>query len=113
MEGTYTLFKGEDHQYYWNLKSPYNNEIILRSEGYVLKSSAEAGIDSCRVNSPLEVRYYRGISKDSQHYFVLNSKNGEPIGVSETYKTNTGRDAGIESCKRYGPKATLVDLTKS
>lgn len=49
--GTFTLFKGKDDQYYFNLKAD-NGEIIAQSEGYTSKQSAENGIASVRSNAP-------------------------------------------------------------
>lgn len=39
----YTLFKGTNGNFYWNLKAP-NHEIICQSEGYVSKQGALNGI---------------------------------------------------------------------
>lgn len=39
----YTIIKGSNGQYYWNLKAP-NHEIICQSEGYYTKQSAQNGI---------------------------------------------------------------------
>lgn len=49
--GYYTLFKGRDGQFYWNLRAS-NHEIICHSEGYASKQGAQRGIDSCRQNAP-------------------------------------------------------------
>ena len=49
--GEFTLFKGKDDQYYFNLKAD-NGEIIAASEGYTSKQSAENGIASVRSNAP-------------------------------------------------------------
>ncbi len=49
--GEFTLFKGKDDQYYFNLKAD-NGEIIAQSEGYTSKQSAENGIASVRSNAP-------------------------------------------------------------
>ncbi|WP_367391883.1 YegP family protein [Lewinella sp. LCG006] len=105
------LFKSpRDDQYYWHLKAK-NNEIILQSEGYVSKQGAEKGIQSVRENSPFDERYERLDSKDGQYYFVLKARNGEIIGISETYTTKASRDAGIETVKREAPCAPIEDLT--
>ena len=45
--GKYTLFKGRDGQYYWNLKAS-NGEILCHSEGYTTKQNAKNGIEACR-----------------------------------------------------------------
>ena len=49
--GKFTLFKGKNDQYYFNLKAA-NGEIICQSEGYVSKQGAENGIASVKENAP-------------------------------------------------------------
>ena len=48
--GKFTLFKGQDGQFYFNLKAS-NGEIICQSEGYVSKQGAENGIASIKRNA--------------------------------------------------------------
>ena len=109
MAARYELFAGRDNQYYFSLHA-VNDKIILQSEGYKAKISALNGIESCRVNSPLDSRYSR-LGAASSYWFVLKAANGEPIGRSETYTTVQAREDGIESVKRNGPYALVVDRT--
>jgi uncharacterized protein YegP (UPF0339 family) len=53
MAGWHELNKNEKGQYWFTLKAG-NVEIILRSEQYESKASAENGIASVQANSPLE-----------------------------------------------------------
>lgn len=110
MAGWYELHKSPDGQYRFTLKAG-NGERILVSERYQSKQSAEGGIASCQVNSPIDARYNRLNSVDGQYYFVLKAANGEPIGTSETYQTAQGRETGIESVKTNGPTKVVKDLT--
>jgi len=110
MKGKYTLFKGRDQQYYFNLKAP-NGEIIGHSEGYTTKQSAQNGIESTRVNSPLDSRYRIFVGRDNQFYFNLSASNGQILLQSEGYVSRQGATNGKESVKRYGPDATVVDQT--
>jgi len=49
--GYFNLFKSDkNNEYYFNLKAG-NHEIILQSEGYKAKASAENGITSVKANS--------------------------------------------------------------
>ncbi len=52
--GYYTIKKGKDDQFYWNLKAA-NHEIICQSEGYTTKQGAEKGIESVRHNADSDV----------------------------------------------------------
>ena len=103
--GYFTLFKSDKNgDYYFNLKAP-NHEIILASEGYTTKSSAEKGMESVRVNAPEDNHFERKIAKNDQFYFNLKAANGQVIGTSEMYTTKAGRDNGIESVKKNAPNA--------
>ncbi len=99
MTGYYTLFKsGKSGEWYFNLKAG-NHEIILQSEGYVNKSSAEAGISSVQQNGGDDARFERKQSDSGNFWFVLTAANGQTIGKSEMYPTAAARDKGVESVK--------------
>ena len=55
MAGWYELKKNDKGQYSFSLKAG-NGEVILRSEQYESKSSAENGIASVQKNSPVSER---------------------------------------------------------
>lgn len=106
----YTLFRGRDAQFYWNLKAP-NGRIILQSQGYTSKQNATNGIDSAKKHAPYDQYYNRLVSTNSQPYFNLKASNGQVIGVSEMYSSVQARENGIESCKTYSPIAEIKDET--
>ena len=106
----FTIFKGNDDQYYFRLTAR-NGEPILASEGYQNKSSCENGIQSVKENAQEDDQFDRQESADGQFYFVLVAKNGQPIGKSEMYTTEKGRDNGIESVKNTAPAAAIDDTT--
>ena len=96
--------------YRFALHAP-NHEIILTSENYAGKAAAMNGIESVRENAPVDARYERKRSSDGQHMFNLTARNRQVIGTSERYRTQQGRDAGIEAVKRYAPSAEVNDET--
>jgi uncharacterized protein len=106
----FTLFKGTNGSYYFNLKAG-NGEKVLSSEAYTYKSSCETGIASVRANAPLDIRYEKRRSVNAQYYFVLKGSNGEIIGTSEMYYSETSRDHGIGVVKKEAPGASVEDLT--
>ena len=110
MSGKYVIHPAGDSQFHWDLKAG-NAQTILSSQMYAAKAGAETGIESCRNNSGDEVRYTRLTSSDTQPYFVLKSGNGEIIGTSQMYSSESARDAGIVSCKENGPSAATQDDT--
>ena len=67
------------------------------------------GIESCRGNSAADANYARLTADDSRPYFVLKAPNGEIIGTSQMYGSETARDQGIDSCRENGPSAVMQD----
>ena len=97
-------------QFHFNLKAG-NGEIILSSEMYKAKSSAENGIESVKKNAPDDDRYERKETTGGQPYFVLKAGNGEQIGRSESYSSKSAMENGIESVKKNAPDAKVEDLS--
>lgn len=109
MSGYYELKRSGD-QYMFNLKAG-NHEVILTSERYTTKTSAQDGIESVRQNSPLDERYQRKTATNGSPYFSLSAANGQSIGRSEMYSSAAARDAGIASVKTNGPSTVVKDNT--
>lgn len=112
--GYYVLTKNVEAKqpYHFVLKAP-NHETILSSENYVSDRSARNGIESVRTNGVLIERFEKRISKASEPYFVLKAANGEIIGVSEMYKSESACEHGIKAVMKYAAQASLVDKTDS
>ncbi|CNE05426.1 YegP family protein [Yersinia nurmii] len=108
--GYYELKKAKNGQYYFNLKAG-NNEVILSSEMYASKASAENGIASVQSNSPLEAQYELKHNVKNEPYFVLKAKNHQVIGVSESYSSEAAAKNGIASVMKNGATTTIKDLT--
>ncbi len=106
MAGWYELKQNEKGQFSFGLKAG-NGEVILRSEQYESKGSAENGIASVQKNSPTDARYERKEASDGRCYFTLKAGNHQVIGTSQMYKNAAGRDAGIDSVKTNGPTTTV------
>ncbi len=111
--GKFTLFNGQDSQFYFNLKAP-NGEIIGASEGYTQKHNAINGIESVRVHSQTDNNFTVWQSQnDSQWYFHLKASNGEIILSSEGYTSKQNSLHGAGAVKAYAPDAELVDSSQS
>jgi uncharacterized protein len=110
MSGTFEIKKAKDGEFYFHLKAT-NGQIILASEMYVAKSSAENGIESVKKNASADSNYERKDTKNGQYMFNLKAANHQVIGTSETYTTTSARDGGIESVKANASKAATHDLT--
>lgn len=110
MAGTFELKKASDGQFYFNLKAG-NGQVILKSEMYKARASAENGIESVKKNAPLAERFDKRVSTSGKPYFVLKAANHEVIGTSEMYESEAARDNGIESVVANAPDAEIVDIT--
>jgi uncharacterized protein YegP (UPF0339 family) len=110
MAGKFVLSKGATGKFHFVLKAG-NGETILTSEHYEAKVSAEKGIASVKENAPNDERYERKTAKSGSPMFNLKAANGQVIGTSETYSSESARDNGIASVKTNAPAATTEDKT--
>lgn len=110
MSGKFEIKKTVNNQFMFNLKAG-NGEIILTSETYVAKASAENGISSVRENSQSDARFDRRTSSGGSPYFVLKAGNGEIIGKSEMYSSTSAMENGIASIKTNASEAPISDLS--
>jgi uncharacterized protein YegP (UPF0339 family) len=106
--GKFVITKTKNDGYHFNLKAG-NGEVILSSQTYASKTSAEAGIASVKVNAIIDEHFERSEDKSGHPRFNLKASNGQVIGVSESYNSKAGRDNGIESVKKNAPDAKTVD----
>lgn len=110
MAAKYALLKSSNDKFHFNLKAG-NGEVILSSQMYEAKASAEDGIASVKANSADDGNFERKTAKDDSPYFVLKAGNGQIIGNSEMYSSTSAMENGIESVKKNGPVAEVDDQT--
>ena len=105
---TFELYTDKASQYRFRLKAD-NGEIILASEGYTTKASAQNGIESVRTNAPVDSRYERK-QTTSGFSFNLRAANNQVIGTSEVYTSEAGRENGISAVKKGAPGAGVREV---
>lgn len=110
MAGKFELKKSKNGKFFFNLLAT-NGQIILTSEMYEARASAVNGIASVQKNGGSEARYERLAGKDGSPYFTLKATNGQVIGQSQMYKSESSRDGGIRSCMTNAPAAATDDQT--
>lgn len=110
MAGWFELSKSSNDQFRFVLKAG-NGEIILTSELYTTRASAENGIASVRTNSPLDERYEKKTATNGKFHFNLKAGNHQVIGSSQQYASEASRDKGIASVKTNGASETVKDNT--
>ena len=108
MSGWFELTRNDKGQFHFVLKAG-NAETILSSEVYQARSSAEGGIASVQANCTLDERYERKVSTNGKPFFNLKASNGQVIGASQMYASESSRDAGIASVKANGSSKTVKE----
>lgn len=107
--GKFEVKVRKDNQYQFNLKAG-NGQVILTSEAYTTKAACMNGIESVKKNASEDKRYDKLTAKNGKPYFNLKAANGQIIGTSEMYESESSRDNGIESVKKNAPDADIVEL---
>jgi len=111
MPGKFVKSVGKDGKHYFSLKAA-NGEVILQSQGYASTASRDNGIESVRRNSQDPKRFEKKTAKDGRFFFTLTATNGQVIGMSQMYKSESGRNNGIDSVARNAPDAKVVEAEK-
>lgn len=106
--GKFEIKKDKAGKFRFNLKAG-NGQVILSSQGYSSRSGCENGIDSVRTNSKKDANFERLKAKNGSPYFRLKSTNGQVVGSSEMYSSNSAMENGIASVRKNAPKASVVD----
>jgi len=106
--GKFVITTRKNGETQFNLKAN-NGQTILTSEGYKSKASCQNGIESVRKNSQDDSKFERKNSSNGKFYFNLKASNGQIIGTSEMYESESGRNNGISSVKENAKGATIDD----
>ncbi len=108
MAGKFVLKTAKNGKFHFSLKAS-NGQIILSSEMYDTRKSAENGIASVKKNAGDEKRIERKVSNKGENYFNLKAANGEVIGKSEMYSSKRGMENGILSVRKNAPDAPVAE----
>jgi len=109
MSGWFEIAKNDKGQYSFVLKAA-NAQVILRSQQYESKASAQGGVASVQANSPRDERYLLDTASDGRFYFNLRAANSQVIGTSQMYTTEGARTTGIESVKANGASTDVREV---
>jgi uncharacterized protein YegP (UPF0339 family) len=104
--GKFVVDTRKDGEFQFNLKAE-NGQVILTSEGYVLRASCNDGIESVKKNSTDDTRYERRKSSNDKNYFNLKAGNNQIIGTSQMYESSAAMENGIDSVRRNAPTALV------
>ena len=110
MKAAFEIKKAADGRFVFNLKAA-NDQVILTSQTYETKESAEAGIASVRNNAGIDAHYEEKTGNDGLPYFVLHAANRLVIGRSQMYSSREAMHKGMASVKQNAPIAQTVDIS--
>lgn len=86
-----------------------NGQTILSSEGYKTKASCMNGIESVKKNSQDDSKFERLESSSGNPRFNLKAANGQVIGSSQSYKSESSMENGISSVRKNAPDAEVIE----
>lgn len=109
MAGKFECYKDKAGEFRFRLKAG-NGENILSSEGYKAKSSCMNGIASVQKNCSNPDCFEKKTTASGKFRFNLKSTNGQVIGTSQSYESESGRDNGIGSVSRAATDAKIVEV---
>ena len=110
MKAAFEIRQATDGRFLFNLKAA-NAEVILTSQLYESKASAEAGIASVKENAGIKEHYEEKTGNDGLPYFVLHAANQQVIGRSQMYSSRDAMKKGMASVKQNAAKAGTTDLS--
>lgn len=108
MAGKFECYKDKAGEYRFRLKAG-NGENILSSEGYTSKASCDNGIASVKKNCLDEKCFDKKQTDSGKYRFNLKSTNGQVIGTSQSYDSESGCNNGMASVTRNAPDAAVVE----
>jgi len=100
---------GKNKEFRFRLKAD-NGQTILSSEGYTSRASCMNGIESVKKNATETGRFTKSTTPTKMFRFSITAANNQIIGTSQNYKSESGRDNGIESVKKNAAKADIREV---
>ncbi len=108
MAGKFEVYKDKAGEFRFRLKAA-NGQNILGSEGYSKKASCMNGIESVKKNSQNPDRFEKKKTASGKFSFRLCATNGQCIGTSQSYKSESGCNNGMKSVATCSPGAATDD----
>lgn len=105
----FEIYQDKAGEYRFRLKAK-NGQNILASEGYKQKASCENGIESVRKNSQDDSKFELKEGTSGKWHFNLKAANGQIIGTSQSYETESGAKNGIASVKTNALDAEVKEV---
>lgn len=100
---------GKNKEFRFRLKAD-NGQTILSSEPYKSRAACVNGIESVKKNAKDHKRINKTVTPNKMFRFAVTAGNNEVIGISQNYKSESGRNNGIDSLKRNAVRAEIRDV---
>ena len=100
---------GKKNEFRFRLKAD-NGQTILSSEGYSSRAACLNGIASVKKNAKDPKRITKSLTPGKMFRFAVTAANQEIIGISQNYKSESGRNNGVDSVARNASKAEIKDV---
>ncbi|AKS42991.1 YegP family protein [Wenzhouxiangella marina] len=110
MAGKFEIYKDKAGEFRFRLKAG-NGQNILGSEGYKTRASCMNGVESVKKNSQIEARFECHETASGKWTFRLKASNGQTIGTSQTYSSESGCRNGMKSVATSSVDAKVDDQT--
>jgi uncharacterized protein len=102
---------GKNNEFRFRLKAD-NGQNILSSEGYTTKASCLNGIESVKKNAANPKRVIKTQTPTKMYRFSITAANSQIIGTSQNYKSESGRNNGVQSVLKNAAKAEIKEVKK-
>ena len=97
------------NEFHFRLKAA-NGQVILTGQSYKDKTSCENGVAYIQENGRVDSMYELQETPDGRKYFILRSGDGQIIGQSQMYRSESGLKNGVISVGNNVANARLRDL---
>ena len=109
--GKFEITTRKNGEFQFNLKAS-NGQVILSSQGYKTKASCLNGVEYVKKNDQDEARFEKKVASNGKPFFNLLATNGQIIGSSQMYASETTMEQGIASVMKNAPDAPVVEVTE-
>jgi len=110
MPGKFEVYKDKAGGFRFRLKAA-NGQNILSSEGYNSKASCMNGVESVKKNSQNPDRFVKKTTPSGKFRFNLTASNGQVVGTSQSYASQSGCNNGMKSVAQCSRGASTDDQT--
>lgn len=110
MASGFVLKQNEEGEIYFNFLNK-EGEVVLISDSYPDKVSAEAAIKDVKLNSLMSEQLAAGRTKDGGQFFVIKGSDGDILVKSALYTSQMVMDNALHCVKDNVCVAEVMDLT--